>query len=239
MSKYDEYLAELRKYSESAHAYIPKMCQALREEDKHISNEDIRDKVTKDCLEAGLSKSTIMHYLPEDLKDADKVKAGKKSAEERKKKIAVAATGESLLQGSAAESNPNDEKEQYSGTSQAEETVKKFYPDIDKEPKYFKTEDDPEFLKDRLNKALETIRDKDLIIESKDKTIGELQDIEKKRSFTSASELQDEGEKVTLVVDTLNVDHFPSVNIGSFLSVQSSLKNRGWKRVALWVKVLE
>ena len=73
-----------------AYEYIPKMCTALRKEDRHLSNEDIRDRVTKDCLEAGLAKSTIIHNIPQEFKNPDKIEAGKKGAE--KKKIIVSKT---------------------------------------------------------------------------------------------------------------------------------------------------
>ena len=80
-------LAALLKAScQNAYEYIPKMCNALRKENPHISNRDVRDRIKKDCKDAGLATSTITHNIPLEFKNPNKVKAGKKSAEEKKKK---------------------------------------------------------------------------------------------------------------------------------------------------------
>ena len=68
------------------------MCNALRKENPHISNRDIRDRVIKDCKDAGLASSTITHNIPLEFKNPNKVKAGKKSAEEKNKKKLVPTT---------------------------------------------------------------------------------------------------------------------------------------------------
>jgi hypothetical protein len=60
----------------------PKLCQALREEDKNLSNEDIRDRVEKDCAYIW-SKSTIRTYIPDEFKDLQKQEAGRKGREKQ------------------------------------------------------------------------------------------------------------------------------------------------------------
>ena len=86
MTTYDDYLSLLKASCQNAYEYIPKMCNALRKENPHISNRDIRDRVIKDCKDAGLASSTITHNIPLEFKNPNKVKAGKKSAEEKNKK---------------------------------------------------------------------------------------------------------------------------------------------------------
>ena len=90
MTIYGDYLSAVKLLPKAAYEYIPRMCHALREEDSYLTNTDIRDRVTKDCLEAGLGKSTITHNIPKEFKDPDKVSAGKRGAQ--KKKIVVLTT---------------------------------------------------------------------------------------------------------------------------------------------------
>ena len=92
MTTYDDYLSLLKASCQNAYEYIPKMCNALRKENPHISNRDIRDRVIKDCKDAGLASSTITHNIPLEFKNPNKVKAGKKSAEEKNKKKLVPTT---------------------------------------------------------------------------------------------------------------------------------------------------
>jgi hypothetical protein len=79
MGKYDELLAGvkidysnaikwIRRFADSSKIKIPQLCEALREEqDKDgikLSNEDIRDRIMKDCLEFW-QKSTIYDAFPD------------------------------------------------------------------------------------------------------------------------------------------------------------------------------
>jgi len=109
LSNYDDLLEEARTKAEdfrsSAKEYIPKMFEALRNENPNISPEDARDRIEKDCV--GIwSKSTILHALPEEAKNKEKQKAGRlrqkehnsaafsaapSPQQEEKKKIVVAA----------------------------------------------------------------------------------------------------------------------------------------------------
>ena len=115
MTTYGEYLSQLNASIKAAYEYIPRMCIALRKEDPHLSNEDIKDRVTKDCLEAGLAKSTITHNIPQEFKNPDKIEAGKRGAE--KKKIIVSKTtgGASATE---AENKPESPNESNSRTSE-------------------------------------------------------------------------------------------------------------------------
>jgi hypothetical protein len=82
-SNYNSLLEQAREAGTStARAWIPKLCQALREEDKNLSNEDIRDRVEKDCAYIW-SKSTIRTYIPDEFKDLQKQEAGRKGREKQ------------------------------------------------------------------------------------------------------------------------------------------------------------
>ena len=63
-----------------ARTWIPRLCQALKEENSEMSNEDIRDRVEKDCAYIW-SKSTIRTYIPDEFKDLQKQEAGRKGRE--------------------------------------------------------------------------------------------------------------------------------------------------------------
>lgn len=155
MTTYDEYLAELKLRTSAAYAYVPKMCNALK--DEGLSKEDVKDRVTKDCLEAGLSKSTITHYIPEEFKDTKKVEAGKKGAV-KKKELEMLTDG-SVLQKSEAGSSPESPKEPDSG-SYSIDTSDKYNKDYAEEnplnrPKEWQplpvTKPDEEFLAHKVN----------------------------------------------------------------------------------------
>jgi hypothetical protein len=82
-SNYNRLLEQAREAGAStARTWIPKLCQALREEDKNLSNEDIRDRVEKDCAYIW-SKSTIRTYIPGEFKDLQKQEAGRKGREKQ------------------------------------------------------------------------------------------------------------------------------------------------------------
>jgi hypothetical protein len=82
MTKYDELLKEAKAKAEAfvstAREYIPKMYDALRNEDSNLTPEDARDRIQKDCI--GIwSKRTILDALPDEAKDLKKQKAGRLS----------------------------------------------------------------------------------------------------------------------------------------------------------------
>ena len=77
MTKYDELLKEAKAKAEAfaltAREYIPKMYDALRNEDSNLTPEDARDRIQKDCI--GIwSKRTILDALPDEAKDLKKQK---------------------------------------------------------------------------------------------------------------------------------------------------------------------
>jgi hypothetical protein len=82
-TNYNRLLEQAREAGAStARTWIPKLCQALREEDKNLSKEDIRDRVEKDCAYIW-SKSTIRTYIPGEFKDLQKQEAGRKGREKQ------------------------------------------------------------------------------------------------------------------------------------------------------------
>src|SRR5918994_811956 len=62
---YDELLKQVRG---GAKLLIPKMCAALKKENPNYSNYDIREIVTKDCIETW-QKATVREALPDEYKD--------------------------------------------------------------------------------------------------------------------------------------------------------------------------
>ena len=86
MSQYDDLLEEARSkaaaYMSTAKAYIPKMYDALMNENKNISSEDARDRIEKDCF--GIwSKGTILEVLPDEAKNREKQKSGRLGQKKR------------------------------------------------------------------------------------------------------------------------------------------------------------
>jgi hypothetical protein len=82
MSKYDDLLkdpkAKAEAFTLTAKEYIPKMYNALREEDPNISPDDARDRIQKDCV-CIWSRRTVLDALPSEAKDPKKQKAGRLS----------------------------------------------------------------------------------------------------------------------------------------------------------------
>jgi hypothetical protein len=78
-SKYDQLLEQARG---SAKYWIPKLCEALRRESSEMSNGDIRERVTNDCLPIW-QKSTIRDALPDQYKQKEKAQAGKKGRQKQ------------------------------------------------------------------------------------------------------------------------------------------------------------
>ena len=71
---YDELLRFARG---SAKVMIPRMCAALKRENPHYSNYDIREIVTKDCISIW-QKTTIVDALSDEYKDKAKAEASRK-----------------------------------------------------------------------------------------------------------------------------------------------------------------
>lgn len=86
MTKYDNLLEEVGKkataFQAVAKKYIPRMYEALRNEDPHISPQDARDRIEKDCI-GFWRKRTILEVLPAEAKNPEKQKAGRLSQKKR------------------------------------------------------------------------------------------------------------------------------------------------------------
>ena len=78
-SKYHQLLEQARG---SAKRWIPKLCQALREENSVMSEEDIRTRVTRDCLSIW-QITTINNALPEEFKNKERSQTGKKGRQKQ------------------------------------------------------------------------------------------------------------------------------------------------------------
>jgi hypothetical protein len=78
-SKYDQLLEQARG---TAKYWVPKLCEALRRENSEMSNDDIRERVTQDCLPIW-QKSTIRDALTDEYKQKDKAQAGKKGRQKQ------------------------------------------------------------------------------------------------------------------------------------------------------------
>jgi hypothetical protein len=86
VAKYDDLLEEAKSkaaaYVSTAKVYIPKMYNALINENKNISPEDARDRIEKDCF--GIwSKRTILDALPDEAKNREKQKSGRLGQKKR------------------------------------------------------------------------------------------------------------------------------------------------------------
>ena len=80
MSEYDEILEKAREAGEqfmsTAKEFVPRMYEALRNENRNISPYDARDRIEKDCV--GIwGKRTILEALPDEAKNKEKQKAGR------------------------------------------------------------------------------------------------------------------------------------------------------------------
>lgn len=179
-SMYSEYLSQLKASSQAAYDYIPKMCWALREENCRLSNEDIRDRVTKDSLEAGLAKSTIMHNIPAKFKDADKVKAGIKGAEKKKLIVSITRMGAAVTE---AENSPESPNKPNLGEVFPRNDD---YTYLDKHNVGQPNDENIEQLRNRLKEKLEEIQQKTALIERLQIQNDQLSEVVKKDSFTNA-----------------------------------------------------
>jgi hypothetical protein len=86
VGQYDDLLDEAKSkaaaYMSTAKVYIPKMYNALMNENKNISPEDARDRIEKDCV--GIwSKRTILDALPDEAKNREKQKSGRLGQKKR------------------------------------------------------------------------------------------------------------------------------------------------------------
>ena len=177
-----------------------------------ISEEELRE-IARPLLRQKLSTNQIRYLFHRD-------EEIKRSQENRDK------------QRSAAYVRTNDDKKELENSdSPPQETpevqkAREMMPDL---------EEDEELAAKRLQKALEEIKTKDDLLSERDEKIKQLSEVVKKDSFKKATDV--EGEKYELVIDGINTEHFKAMDIGLILSkVISPLRNRGWKKVEIWVR---
>lgn len=191
MTSYEEYLSDLRACINGACKFIPNMCNALKNERPSYSNNDIRDQVTKDCLKAGLAKSTIRHNIPKEFKNPVKVEAGQKGA--AKKKLVVLQT----TSGAAVSAAEKDPESQYNPNLGSFEEHKKNYinKEIDDTNEWQLRDEDVEILKNELNRQTEENRQKDSLIQRLQEEKSQLSEVIRKNSFTQATNYRPEPPK--------------------------------------------
>jgi hypothetical protein len=189
MNSYEECLMQLKASSKAAYDYIPKMCNALRQENPQHSNNDIRDRVTKDCLEVGLARATIIHNIPQEFKDPDKVEAGKKGAERKKIVLSKTTSGAAAAEAENSPESPNE-----SNLSSLAISAKDIKGDsgIDESHKLKEEDEDAESMKKALIKLIEENQQKDFLIEQLEKQKSQLSDVIKKDSFIIATDYKPE-----------------------------------------------
>jgi hypothetical protein len=114
LNEYDNLLKQAKlevnsALTSTAKKFIPKMYDALRNENPNITSKDARDRIEKDCV--GIwGKRTILNALPDEAKDQKKQKAGRlrqkgvksaafsaaQSSEEKKKEITIDTQGRTI-----------------------------------------------------------------------------------------------------------------------------------------------
>jgi hypothetical protein len=93
MSKYDDFLKQLKEdHKTKAQLAIKQLYLLLREEDPNLSNDDIYDRILKDCLVIW-ARSTVIENMPDELKDSERQESGRRGAEAKKKLLRVTNDG--------------------------------------------------------------------------------------------------------------------------------------------------
>jgi vacuolar-type H+-ATPase subunit I/STV1 len=115
----------LKQARGSAKYWIPQLCQALKEENSNLSNEDIRDRVVKDCISIW-QKDTIRDALPDEYKDKQKQEAARISHKNRNKSGQSTAfdesgTGAGLNPAESFSSKPTEQESQTFDRPESEE----------------------------------------------------------------------------------------------------------------------
>ena len=104
--------------------WIPQLCLALKEENSNISNDDIRDRVMKDCISIW-QKDTIRKALPDEYKDKQKQEAARISHKNRNKSgestiFAEPSTDAGLSPAETFSSEPTEQKSRTFDISETE-----------------------------------------------------------------------------------------------------------------------
>lgn len=87
MTTYDEYLGQVKGlHRVTAKSVLKRLYELLKIEDPLMSNDDMYDRILKDCLEIW-QKGTIQDNMPDELKDKERQASGKKGKEKQKEMI--------------------------------------------------------------------------------------------------------------------------------------------------------
>jgi len=230
-NKYDTYLALLSSKVEEAGKFIPKMCDALK--DEGLTKEDINDKVTKDCLAAGLASSTIIHNMPDEYKNKERRETGKKASEIKKKQeILVTANGSVASEteaNHAQNSSKNDnqkntqnskkkdiDESDYLGTDKEYEESAAKFTNKEETEKIKQVERELQKLNQDYNVAVQVIKEQNTELEN-------LKEALNKTSFQSAKE-------------SINEFFHEKISISMLISELKRYQNSGWKMVQVRVK---
>jgi hypothetical protein len=110
MSRYDDFLKQLKEdHKTTAQMAIKQLYLLLKEEDPNLSNDDIYDRILKDCLVIW-AKATVIENMPDELKDSERQEAGRRGAEAKKKLLRVTNDG-NVARDAPANSNLFEQKQ--------------------------------------------------------------------------------------------------------------------------------
>jgi hypothetical protein len=110
MSRYDDFLKQLKEdHKTTAQMAIKQLYLLLKEEDPNLSNDDIYDRILKDCLVIW-AKATVIENMPDELKDSERQEAGRRGAEAKKKLLHVTNDG-NVARDAPANSNLFEQKQ--------------------------------------------------------------------------------------------------------------------------------
>ena len=107
---YDDFLRQLKEdHKTTAQMAIKQLYLFLKEEDPNLSNDDMYDRILKDCLVIW-ARATVIENMPDELKDSERQEAGRRGAEAKKKLLRVTNDG-NVARDAPANSNLVDQKQ--------------------------------------------------------------------------------------------------------------------------------
>ena len=110
MSRYDDFLKQLKEdHKTTAQMAIKQLYLLLKEEDPNLSNDDMYDRILKDCLVIW-ARATVIENIPDELKDSERQEAGRRGAEAKKKLLRVTNDG-NVARDAPANSNLFEQKQ--------------------------------------------------------------------------------------------------------------------------------
>jgi hypothetical protein len=117
MSRYDNFLKQLKEdHKTTAQMAIKQLYLFLKEEDPNLSNDDMYDRILKDCLVIW-ARATVIENMPDELKDSERQEAGRRGAEAKKKLLRVTNDG-NVARDAPDNSNLFEQKQIESQTSE-------------------------------------------------------------------------------------------------------------------------